>query len=92
MPGSLSSIGQLIETPSRAVQPLLDGSRCRFFCCLASLGSFLAVIPLRQCWRVLGLVQSHSIAGAPRIGSFPGRWAKETNARDAFLTLAGAVG
>jgi len=55
LPSSVSSIGQPIETASRAVQPLLDGSGCRFFCCLASLGSFLAIIPRRQRWRVLGL-------------------------------------
>ena len=61
---SVSGSGQLIEIASRAVQPLLDGSRCRFFCCLTSLGSFLAIIPRRQCWRVLGLVHEpqHSTA------------------------------
>jgi hypothetical protein len=89
---SVSSIGQLIETASRALQPLLDRSRCRFLCCLASLGSFLAIISRRQRWRVLGLVHEpqHSRDPADRELSRP--LAKETTARDAFLTLARAVG
>lgn len=89
---SVSSIGQLIETASRALQPLLDRSRCRFLCCLASLGSFLAIISRRQRWRVLGLVHEpqHSRDSADRELSRP--LAKETTARDAFLTLARAVG
>jgi hypothetical protein len=35
---------------------------------------------------------SHRIAGAPRIGGFPGLWAKETLRKDAFLTRTGAAG
>ena len=89
---SVSSIGQLIETASRALQPVLDRPRCRFLCCLASLGSFLAIISRRQRWRVLGLVHEpqHSRDSADRELSRP--LAKETTARDAFLTLARAVG
>jgi hypothetical protein len=51
VPIYVGGIGQLIEIASRAAQPLFDGSRCRVFCCLASLDSFLTIIPRRQRWR-----------------------------------------
>jgi hypothetical protein len=41
----LRGSGQLTEITSRAVQPVFDGSHCRFFCCLASLDGFLAITP-----------------------------------------------
>jgi hypothetical protein len=52
----VSSIGQPIEIASRAVQPLLDGSRRYPSGCPAGLSGFLAIVPRRQCWDVLRLV------------------------------------
>jgi hypothetical protein len=73
LPSSVSNISQLIEIASRVVQPLFDGSHCGFFCCLASLGSFLAIIPCRQGGRVLGFIHEpqHSRGPADRELSRP---------------------
>jgi hypothetical protein len=71
---SVSGIGQLIEIASRAVQPFLDGSRCRFFCCSTSLDGFLAIIPRRQGWRVLGLVHEPQHSSANHGGASPARY------------------
>lgn len=92
LPSSVSNISQLIEIASRVVQPVFDGSRCGFFCCLASLGSFLAIIPCRQGGRVLGFIHEPQHSRGPADRDFPGLWAKETVAKDAFLTRTGAVG
>ena len=92
LPSSVRGIGQLIEIPSRAVQPFLDGSRCRFSCCLTSLGSFLAIIPSRQRWRVLRLVHEPQHSRGPPNRELSRPVGQKIGARDAFLTLAGAVG
>ena len=61
-------------------------------CCLASVGSFLAIISRRQRWRILGLVHEARHSRDPADRELSRLLAKETPARDAFLTLARAVG
>jgi hypothetical protein len=57
---------------------LFDGSRCGFFCCLASLGGFLAIIARRQGWRVLGFIHEPQDSRGAADRGLSGLWAKET--------------
>jgi hypothetical protein len=74
------------------VQPLVDRSHYHLLCCRAGLGSFLTIISRRQRWRVSGLVHEPQHSGDPADRELSRPLAKETTAKDAFLTLAGAVG
>ena len=92
LPSSVRNISQLIEIASRAVQPLLDGSRCRFSCCLASLSGFLAIVPRRQGWRVLGFIHEPQDSRGAADRGLCRPLGQRNVAKDAFLTRTGAVG
>jgi hypothetical protein len=62
----VSGIGQPIEIASQAVQPILDGSRCRPLGCLARFSSFPAIVLGRLRWRVCGLIHEPHMVGPPR--------------------------
>src|SRR6516164_11577086 len=65
----VSGIGQPIEIASQAVQPILDGSRCRPLGCLARFSGFPAIILGRLRWRVCGLIhEPHMVGTATEVG------------------------